>query len=149
MDLLKKLKSGASKAADVAQQTVEITKLTTQIAGRKREIEKNKTLMGHEVYEAYKKGDLSLAEAKVGELCISIVELESEISSLEQQIKRVRNEKTCACGKDLAADAKFCPSCGRPQIHEHTEVITIDVLPSTEAGDAASAAAKKQDGESE
>jgi polyhydroxyalkanoate synthesis regulator phasin len=132
MDLFKKLRSGASKAADVAQQTVEVTKLSAQIATRKREIEKYKSLMGHQVYNAYQAGNLSLSEEKLGEWCKAIHGLEGEVTALEQQIKRIRNEKTCPCGKSLAADAKFCPDCGRPQVSVKASVINIDAEPAAD-----------------
>jgi len=127
MDLLKKLKSGASKAADVAQQTVEMTKLAAQITVRKREIEKYMSLIGHEVYEARAAGDPSLAEARVAEWCMAVGDLKQDIATLERQMRYVRNEKTCSCGKAVPGDANYCPSCGRPQHHETQEVINIDV----------------------
>ncbi|WP_424768480.1 zinc ribbon domain-containing protein [Paenibacillus sp. sgz302251] len=128
MDLFKKLKSGASKAADVAQQTVEVTKLTAQIAARKREIDKYKNQLGHEVYTAYQSGQLTLAEEKVNVLCFAIQGVEAEISNLEMQIKRIRHEKSCKCGKVLDWDTKFCPNCGLAQEGLAAEIITIDPI---------------------
>ena len=125
MDLLKKLKSGASKAADVAQQTVEMTKLAAQITVRKREIEKYMTLIGQEVYEARASGDPSLAEARVEEWCKIVSGLKQDIATLERQMRYVRNEKTCLCGKAVPGDANYCPSCGREQIRETHEVIDV------------------------
>ncbi len=125
MDLLKKLKSGASKAADVAQQTVEMTKLAAQITVRKREIEKYMTLIGQEVYEARTSGDPSLAEARVEEWCKSVSGLKQDIATLERQMRYVRNEKTCVCGKAVPGDANYCPTCGREQIRETREVIDV------------------------
>lgn len=127
MDLMKKLKTGAAKAADVAQQTVEMTKIAAQITGRKREIEKYKTLMGDEIYEAYRAGKLSEAQEAINELCLAIEELEQEIEGLERKMKRLRNERSCVCGKTLPADVKYCPECGRPRRDVSSpEVITLD-----------------------
>jgi rubrerythrin len=128
VSLFKKMKAGASKAADVAQQTVEVTKVVAKIAGKRREIEKNINLAGQHMYEAYKAGDLKTAEDKVKELCQWNVSLESEIAALEVQVKRLRHEKVCVCGYTAAGGAKFCPSCGKP-LQAHREVITIDVEP--------------------
>lgn len=132
MDLFKKLKSGATKAADMAQQTVEVTKLTAQVASRKRDMEKCKALLGHQVYEAYLAGDVSLVSEKVKEGCRSIQAIEKDIAGIEQQIKRIRNEKMCSCGKQLATDVRFCPDCGRPQLSVKASVINIDAEPAKE-----------------
>lgn len=113
MDLLKKLKSGASKAADVAQQTVEMTKLAAQVTVRKREIEKYMSLIGQEVYEARAGGNPSMADARVAEWCAAIDALKETIATLERQMRYVRNERACGCGKTVPGDARFCPACGR------------------------------------
>jgi len=126
MDLLKKLKSGASKAADVAQQTVEMTKLAAQVTVRKREIDKYLNRIGQEVYEAHSAGDPSLAEARVAEWCGVVRELKETIATLERQMRYLRNEKTCACGKAVPGDARFCPACGRPQVRGTRDVIELD-----------------------
>jgi hypothetical protein len=46
MGFFNKLKEGAGKAADLAKQTVEVTRLNTQISSKKREIEKNHSRIG-------------------------------------------------------------------------------------------------------
>lgn len=125
MDLLKKLKSGASKAADVAQQTVEIAKLAATIAGKKKEIEKYMLLIGQEVYEAMQAGDMTQARPKAAELGSVVQALKSEIAELELQIRRIRHDHICACGEPIAEEAKFCPACGRPQLRRTSDVITI------------------------
>jgi len=129
MDLLKKVKSGASKAAEVAQQTVEMTKLAAQVHAKKRQIDKYMSHMGQEIYAAYKAGDLAFAERQVNECCLAIQALEAEIAALEKQMKRLRNERMCACGKTLSWDVKFCPDCGRPNVDPGADVIPIDAEP--------------------
>lgn len=129
MDLLKKLKSGASKAADVAQQTVskaadvaqqtvELTKLAAQVTVRKREIDKYLSQIGQEVYEAHKAGDPSLAADRVAEWCRAIDGLHETIATLERQMRYLRHERSCRCGKAVPGDARYCPYCGRPQMQE-------------------------------
>ena len=137
MDLLKKLKSGASKAADVAQQTmskaadvaqqtmskaadvaqqtVELTKLAAQVTARRREIDKYISQIGQAVYDGHKAGDPSLAADRIAEWCKAIDDLHETIETLERQMRYLRNERKCACGKAVPIDAKFCPYCGRPR----------------------------------
>ncbi|MCI3927024.1 zinc ribbon domain-containing protein [Paenibacillus sp. TRM 82003] len=132
MDLIKKLRTGASKAADVAQQTVEIARLTATIAGKKKDIEKYMLLIGQEVYEAMEAGDLTLARPKATELGGVVQTLKSESAELELQIRRIRHESACACGEPIAQEAKFCPACGRPQLRRPSDVISIKAEPSRE-----------------
>lgn len=129
MDLIKKLKSGASKAADVAQQTVEIAKLTAAIAGKKKEIDKYMLHLGQEVYEAIQAGDMTLARPKATELSGVVQALKAEIAELELQIRRVRQDHACVCGHPVGDDANFCPACGRAQKRRPPDVITIRAVP--------------------
>lgn len=125
MDILKKLKSGASKAADVAQQTVEFTKLAALLASKKRDFDKCMSDIGCEVYAARQAGDDTLASGKVEELCAAADSLQQEIAAIERQMKHLRGTRACACGKAVAFGAKFCPSCGRP-MNQEQEPITIE-----------------------
>jgi ribosomal protein L40E/formyltetrahydrofolate synthetase len=113
MNLFQKLKEGANKATDYAQQTMKTTKINTQISGLKKEIERINTQIGHAVYEAYKANDLTLAEEAVRKLSNDNMVLENEISDLEHEIEVIKNEKMCDCGRKASVDAKFCPSCGK------------------------------------
>src|SRR4051812_40848 len=98
MNIFQKLKEGANKATDYAQQTMKTTKINTQISGLKREIERNNTQIGQAVYEAYKANDLTLAEGAVRRLSNENMVLENEISQLERDIEVIKNEKMCDCG---------------------------------------------------
>jgi ribosomal protein L40E len=113
MNLFQKLKEGANKATDYAQQTMKITKINTQISGLKKEIERNNTLIGYAVYEAYKVNDLTQAEEAVRKLSNDNMALENEISELEHAIEVIKNEKMCDCGRKASIDARFCASCGK------------------------------------
>jgi ribosomal protein L40E len=113
MNLFQKLKEGANKATDYAQQTMKITKINNQISGLKKEIERNITQIGLAVYEAYKANDLTLAEEAVRKLSNDSMALENEISELEHEIEVIKNEKMCDCGRKASVDARFCSSCGK------------------------------------
>jgi predicted nucleic acid-binding Zn-ribbon protein len=112
MGFFDKLKEGAGKAADLAKETVEITKLNTQISSKKREIDKCHTRIGELIFNAFSIHDISSAEDQVTAICQDIAILQQEIRQLELKIKEVKNEKYCVCGKTIALNAKFCPTCG-------------------------------------
>ncbi|WP_199624430.1 zinc ribbon domain-containing protein [Paenibacillus alkalitolerans] len=112
MSLFDKFKQGASEAAKKAQQTVELTRLKTQISVKEKEIEKSYNFIGKAVFEAFSKGDMSQSESEVRAVCQLISQLKQEIKLLDQKIIDVRNEKECVCGTSVSANAKFCPECG-------------------------------------
>ncbi|MNQ96958.1 hypothetical protein D3C85_1125820 [compost metagenome] len=112
MSFFDKVKQGASEAAKKAQQTVEITKFKTQISLKEREIDKIYKLIGESVYTSYLSGDYTRVEDNVKDYCLGIAQINQEITDLEQKITEVRNEKECVCGKTVAADTKFCSTCG-------------------------------------
>jgi hypothetical protein len=105
---------GVSTATEKAQQTVEITRLNSQISGKRKEIEKLYADIGESVYSAYRAHDLSLAESKVIPLCEEVTAIHEEIHTLDDRINELRNEKTCVCGQRVTYDVRFCPSCGHP-----------------------------------
>jgi hypothetical protein len=113
MSFLQKLKAGANKATDYAQQTMKTSKINTQISSNKREIERNNVQIGNAVYEAYKANDLTLAEDKIRSFSDTNLALEGEIAELEHEIEVLKNEKMCDCGRKASIDANFCPSCGK------------------------------------
>lgn len=122
MSFFDKLKEGASKAADKAKDTVEITRLGTQISSKRKEIEKCFNQMGEAVFQAYVAKDLSSAEAEIERCSNNVIVLQQEIAVLEHRIKVVKNEKDCTCGNVVALDSKFCPKCGHHfEIEEEAE----------------------------
>jgi predicted nucleic acid-binding Zn ribbon protein len=113
MNFFQKLKDGANKATDYAQQTMRATKINNQIADLKREIEINNTKIGEAVYDAYKANDLTLAEDNIRLFADENRAIEHEIAELEHEIEVIKNEKTCDCGRTATADARFCSNCGK------------------------------------
>lgn len=118
MSFFKKISDTVSKgvttATEKAQQTVEITKLNSQISSKRKEIDKLFALIGESVYESHQASDLTLSEAAVKSRCDEITAIRDEIALLNDRIKAIRNEKDCVCGKRLPEDTRFCPSCGNP-----------------------------------
>jgi uncharacterized membrane-anchored protein YhcB (DUF1043 family) len=112
MGIFGKIKEGASKAADLAKETVEVNKLNSQISTKKREIDKHHNRIGELIFDAYLINDIPSVEQQVTTICQEIVNNQQEIRLLEIKIKEVKNEKDCICGKTIALQAKFCPTCG-------------------------------------
>ena len=103
---------GVSTATEKAQQTVEITKLHGQISGKRKDIDKLLLGIGEIVFAAHQAKDYSQTESNTASACEQIAALNAEIEVLEDRILQLRNEKECECGKKVAADTRFCPSCG-------------------------------------
>ncbi|MDG0813238.1 zinc ribbon domain-containing protein [Cohnella rhizosphaerae] len=168
MSFFKKLtetvSKGVSTATEKAQQTVEITKLHSQIAGKRKEIERQYNDIGEAVYKAYLAGDLSRAETEVIPACQSIADKDREIGALEDRIRELRNEKECECGQRVPFQTRFCPACGKPfpepapvpaaeapdggelsVLSEDAEPVrasAIDIYPEAESGEEAWAASR-------
>ncbi|MFC5652914.1 zinc ribbon domain-containing protein [Paenibacillus solisilvae] len=112
MSFLDKLKQGASEAAKKAQQTVEITKLKSQISGKEKDQEKLFLQIGAALYRSHQAGNVADSEQEVMGCCQQLDEIQADIQLIEERIKMIRFEKTCTCGKVVALDTKFCPDCG-------------------------------------
>ncbi|MCM3339166.1 zinc ribbon domain-containing protein [Paenibacillus sp. MER TA 81-3] len=110
--LIQKLKEGASKASEKAQNVMEINRIQAQITARRKEIESNIYNIGELVYDAYKKNDLTIAESDIMEIGKANLALEEEIKQLEWKTSELRHEKRCECGEIAPITAKFCSSCG-------------------------------------
>jgi len=120
-----KLKDGATKAADLAKDSVEIAKINSQISSKRKEIEKSYLLIGKEVYGAYTNKQLDTLESLVKEQSNLIRVLEEEVEQLEYKIREIKDEKECVCGKVVSMDTKFCPSCGH-QFEEMIKVVPVE-----------------------
>ncbi len=116
MSLFRKITETVSKgvttATEKAQQTVEITRLHTQISGKRKDVDKLLHGIGEIVFESYQLNDRSELEEKIKSACEEIVAVQAEIESLEDRILQLRNEKECECGKKVPFDTRYCPSCG-------------------------------------
>ncbi|UHA74784.1 zinc-ribbon domain-containing protein [Paenibacillus sp. 481] len=114
MSFLQKIKDGASIAAEKAQVTVEVTRLHTKVSSKKREKEEQCAQIGQYVLEAFKKGSIIIQDQVIISKCEQLVGIEAEMKSLEEQVRQLKKEKDCVCGKTISVDAKFCPECGQP-----------------------------------
>lgn len=105
---------GVSTATEKAQQTVEMTRLSVQVAAKHKDIERLFTQMGEAVYQGYLAKNLAQAEPKIFPACREIEKLYAEIARLEDRLMALRNEKECVCGQKVTYDARYCPACGHP-----------------------------------
>jgi len=112
MSFFDKVKQSASDAAKKAQQTVEITKLKSQISGKEKDMDQLFHNIGESVYHAHQANGSEESEAEVAGYLKELDELQLEIQLLEERIKNIRFEKSCSCGKVVPLDARFCPECG-------------------------------------
>jgi hypothetical protein len=133
MSFLKKftetVSKGVSTATEKAQQTVEITKLHTQISGKRKDIDKRFAHIGEAVYNAYLAKDLSQAESQIIPECEAISGIRKDIEALEDRIRELRNEKECVCGNTVSYDTKFCPSCGHKFDPVPVPAVPVDNIP--------------------
>ncbi|SDG19533.1 zinc-ribbon domain-containing protein [Fontibacillus panacisegetis] len=113
MNFLQKIKNGAGKVTDRAQNVVEIGKLNTQISNIEREMGLYYQRMGEVFYEGYRLKDMSKAEKEMVELAKTCDLLAEERDDIRSKIANLKNERLCyQCGKVVAEDAMFCPYCG-------------------------------------
>lgn len=113
MSFFDKMKQGASGAAKKAQQTVEVTKLRSQISSKEKEMDKLYARIGESIYRAFSAGDVALSETEVMEYCDLLHGLDQEIDRVEEKIRNIKFEKTCSCGSISSVGVKFCPDCGK------------------------------------
>lgn len=113
MNLIQRIKEGASKVTERAQNSVEIGKLNGHITDIEREMEIEFAKMGKLFYEGYRLRDMSVAEGHMIELSRSCIKLQEKINDLRSRIAELKNERLCPCGHVVALEANFCPHCGR------------------------------------
>jgi hypothetical protein len=136
MSFFQKIKDGAAKAADKAQRTVEATKLSALITRKRKEIKENYTSIGSAVYQAYRAGDMALAESEIARLSEDINSIEAVIADLNYRISQLNDVRLCVCGHRAPMDAVFCPSCGRKFDLDDAIVLTDnEVLQESEPND--------------
>ncbi|BFH69048.1 hypothetical protein J27TS7_06500 [Paenibacillus dendritiformis] len=123
MSFMDKMKLGLNQVKDKAQQTVEITRISAQIAGKKKEKTTQFALLGELVHEAYVKQELTEQMPRIESLSQTIQRLEGDLAALEKQLYKAKGEKLCGCGAVIAQESRFCNHCGQAVPLEPDEVI--------------------------
>lgn len=133
MNILQRLKDGAGKVTDRAQNVVEIGKLNTQISNIERELGLYFQKMGEVFYEAYRRKDMAAAEKEMLELAKTCDLLTEERDEIRLKIAELKNERLCgACGRNVAEDALFCQYCGQKLVKAKPSVPTELLKPAAE-----------------
>ncbi|WP_157283067.1 zinc ribbon domain-containing protein [Paenibacillus assamensis] len=109
---LQKVKEGASKASEKAQNVLELNRVQSQIDVLRKEWEHNTYEIGRLAFEAYKNQDYASLGVEMDELAQANVILEEEMERLEWKRCALRNEKRCSCGEIAPWSSKYCASCG-------------------------------------
>ncbi|AZK44908.1 zinc ribbon domain-containing protein [Paenibacillus lentus] len=113
MKFLQRIKDGAGKVTDKAQNAVEIGKLNTQINNIEREMDLYFQRMGEVFYEGYRIKDMSIAEKEMVDLAKTCDLLAEERDEIRGKIAELKNERLCgACSKTVTEEALFCQYCG-------------------------------------
>lgn len=119
MSIFDKMKTGLNQVKDKAQQTVEVTKLSSQLSSKRRDIQDHYEQLGELVYRASgmsKTASTSMdeAEGQMTDLCREIALLEEQAIALEQELHRVKGEQLChSCGSVVVEGSRFCGKCGK------------------------------------
>ncbi|MGG6313157.1 zinc ribbon domain-containing protein [Paenibacillus macerans] len=135
MNILQRLKDGAGKVTDRAQNVVEIGKLNTQISNIERELGLYYQKMGEVFYEGYRRKDMSQAEQEMLELAKTCDLLTEERDEVRAKIAELKNERLCgACGRNVTEDALFCQYCGHKLVKKAKPILPAELVePSRES----------------
>ena len=107
MKLLQRIKEGASRVSEKAQNSVEIGKLNGNITDIEQEMEHEFLKDGKLFYEGFRSRDMSVAEGKMVELSRTCSKLQEKIDDLRMRIAELKNERLCTCGHVVALEANF------------------------------------------
>ncbi len=122
-DLGKKIGETAETVTNKAGEAVEVQRLRNQIRALERGNENDYAELGRMVYEHFKEGEVVDAEA-IG-ICEAIQNREESITKYMQQISEVKGDTKCdGCGKSVAKDMTYCPSCGTKVPEEQEQEVS-------------------------
>ncbi|WP_422658908.1 zinc ribbon domain-containing protein [Paenibacillus sp. EC2-1] len=127
MSFFNKMKSGMNQVKDKAAQTVETTRISSQISSKREERNLHLKKLGEIVHLANQRGNLQDALEQIQQGSYAITQVEHEIESLEMQMLLVKGEKRCSCGAVIPANSRFCNSCGSEvKVEELAPVPALD-----------------------
>lgn len=127
MNFLQKIKIGANKATERAQNAMEINKLNTQISNIEKEMGIYYQRMGQIFYDGYCTKDMRDAETEMLELAKTCDLLNEEKTEIRGKIALLKNERLCECGRVVPEEALYCLYCGRKL--ERRPVVTAQPEP--------------------
>ncbi|MFC7678878.1 zinc ribbon domain-containing protein [Paenibacillus sp. GCM10028914] len=128
MSFLDKMKSGMNQVKDKAAQTVETTRISSQISSKREERNVHLKKLGEIVHLANQRGNFQEVLEQIQHSSNAITQVELEIESLEVQLLRVKGEKRCSCGAIIPAESRFCNSCGSEVKEEDRVLVPAPVV---------------------
>jgi predicted nucleic acid-binding Zn-ribbon protein len=126
-DIFGKLKSGAGRIAEEAEETVRVKRIEMQIGSIKNQIDDQYKALGRMIYDGKLKGEAENPETP--NIITKITELKQQIVAKEEEIKNIKEgtvgsqaattgaattgKRFCTkCGKENDSSSKFCTCCG-------------------------------------
>lgn len=112
--ITKSISAGASSAAQKSAELYEIGKLNLSIQAEKRSIKELEEKIGHIIYKNYRDKDTAIGKDndKIIKLCKKIDELNTNITSLNKKIAKIKNVRICKkCGLEIPGSSSQCPFC--------------------------------------
>lgn len=130
MDFLNKLgdkiSSTSKDVAKKAKEVAEIANLNSQVSSKESTIKSMYVEIGKYVYENLKDD----APAEIAEKFASIDGLMDEIAGIKKAIQELKGVQACSnCGKDVDANAAFCPGCGNKMPEPVVEEVVSEEAP--------------------
>ncbi|MHA0857101.1 zinc ribbon domain-containing protein [Paenibacillus sp. CMAA1364] len=112
MDIMDRIKSGANRVTQKAQNMVEVNKIKSHITEIERALDIYFLQMGKVFYSGYQTDDMSVAEVEIVRLSKECDTLTEEIELHRQRIAELQNERMCPCGHMVELNVNYCPHCG-------------------------------------
>lgn len=134
-NFIDRFKSGAGKAAFEADKLKRITLLQAKIRPLQDTMNKTYLQLGQLTYDLYRRGQVDQSELQSP--CVTLVNLQEQITQLEKQIEQVRSEvyqyvsdqtvdlPICPNGHGfLAPGNQFCTVCGKRGVYQQASMPT-------------------------
>ena len=113
-ELGKSISRATQQAVDKTSVFIERTKITAQISGEQKEIDKLYQRIGEIVYRKVKMGEME-SDAEFAPIIHDIDAHTNQVTTYKRTLADVRKMKVCeSCGSVIAMDVAFCPKCGAP-----------------------------------
>ena len=113
-ELGRSISRATKQAYDKTSVFVESTKISAQISGQQREIEKLYQKIGENVYKKVRQGEFE-PDAELMLIVEEIRKRQGQMASMRKNLAEVRNMKVCLnCGELIQSEVAFCPKCGTP-----------------------------------
>lgn len=133
-NLTRKVNSASTAAAKKVDELTSIAKLNLSLREKENDLEECFERIGSLVYDKVRRSYETDEEVAA---CIKQADdLFDEIAKIKAELRKAKKTKSCpSCGKDVAADAKFCSACGTSFDADAPAEETPVEVPAVEAAD--------------